>query len=71
MRCLRLLYSQEFLKIEKKKVKDRKKIYKTPNNSQMLIFFMRVIYQMLKNRVELLFKVNRDFWYLGYLPKKN
>lgn len=70
MRCLRLLYSQEFLKIERKKVKDRKKIYKTPNNSQMLIFFMRLIYQMLKNRVELLFKVNRDFWYLGYLPKK-
>ena len=36
----------------------------------MLIFFIRITWQMIRNRFELLFQVNNDFWYLGFIPEK-
>lgn len=66
-RCLRRAYEhgRAGIRPEAKAPAYTRRLYRTPNNGQMLLFLMRVAWKMLIVRIQDRLRIQRDHWFLG------
>ncbi len=66
-RCLRKVYvlGSDGIRPEVGAPPHVRRLYRTPHNGQMLLFFARAAFKMLIARIEVGLRIQRDHWFLG------